>query len=87
MLSKENKSDIIKKFSKSEKDTGSCEVQIGFLTEQIRQVADHLKNFPKDHHSRRGLVKMVGKRRSFLNYLKKSDIESYENIEKLLKTK
>jgi len=87
MLSKENKSNIVKKFAKSEKDTGSCEVQIGFLTEQIRQVSEHLKNFTKDHHSRRGLIKMVGKRRSFLNYLKKSDVESYENIKKLLKAK
>jgi len=84
MLDKENKNKIIKKFAKSEKDTGSCEVQIGVLTERIRQVSEHLKNFPKDHHSRRGLIKMVGKRKSFLNYLKKNDVVGFKKVKDLL---
>ncbi len=85
MLASELKKEIIKKFAKSANDTGSSEVQIGVLDARIKQVSEHLKKFPKDHHSRRGLLKMVGKRRAFLNYLKKNDLECFERVVKLLK--
>ena len=70
MLSKEDKNNLIKKFGRDDKDTGSCEVQIALLSERIKQVSEHLKSFSKDKHSHRGLIKLVEKRRSFLNYLK-----------------
>ncbi len=83
MLNNEIKSKIIGKYAKSGSDTGSSEVQIGILSERIKQVNGHLKLFPKDNHSRRGLLKMVGKRRTFLNYLKKNDNESFVKVQKL----
>ncbi|ADL07988.1 30S ribosomal protein S15 [Thermosediminibacter oceani] len=79
-LDKETKQNIIDKFKVHENDTGSPEVQIAILTERINQLTQHLKIHKKDHHSRRGLLKMVGKRRALLNYLKRKDMERYKNI-------
>ena len=87
MLNKETKNELISKFAKSEKDTGSSEVQIAILSERINQIANHLKSFPKDKHSRLGLVKLVGKRRVFYNYLKNRDKQSYEKLIAELKVK
>ena len=80
MITKEKKSEIIGKFARSEGDTGSPEVQIAILTERIRELNDHLSTNQKDHHSRRGLLKMVGHRRRLLSYLYKTDIERYRSI-------
>lgn len=77
---KETKQEIIKKYATHEGDTGSPEVQIALLTERINHLNEHLKIHKKDHHSRRGLLKMVGVRRSFLNYLMKNDIDRYRAI-------
>ena len=87
MLNNEIKSKIIEKYAKSGSDTGSSEVQIGILSARIKQVNEHLKSFSKDNHSRRGLLKMVGKRRTFLNYLKKNDNESFVKVQKLVNAK
>ena len=75
-----NKTDIIKQYQLHEGDTGSSEVQIALLTTRINQLNEHLKMHKKDHHSRRGLLKMVGQRRGLLNYLMKNDIERYRVI-------
>ncbi len=84
MIAKEAKAEIIEKYKRDEKDTGSPEVQIALLTERINELTEHLKVHPKDNHSRRGLLKMVGKRRNLLNYLSKKDINRYrEIVEKL----
>lgn len=84
MLSKERKAEIIKEFGRTPQDTGSPEVQIALLTERINQITEHLKKNKKDHHSRRGLFKMVGQRRGLLEYLKRTNIEAYrELIERL----
>jgi len=84
MISKEKKTAIIKEFARSEGDTGSPEVQVAVLTARIQELTEHLKENPKDHHSRRGLLKMVGQRRGLLGYLKEKDIERYRAlIEKL----
>ena len=80
MISKEKKTAIIKEFARSEGDTGSPEVQIAVLTERIQELTEHLKEHPKDHHSRRGLLKMVGQRRGLLGYLKDKDIERYRAV-------
>lgn len=80
MISKELKSQIIEKYKRDEKDTGSPEVQIAILTERINELTEHLKVHKKDNHSRRGLLKMVGKRRNLLNYLAKKDINRYREI-------
>ena len=80
MISKELKSQIIDKYKRDEKDTGSPEVQIAILTERINELTEHLKVHQKDNHSRRGLLKMVGKRRNLLNYLAKKDINRYREI-------
>ena len=80
MISKEMKSQIIEKYKREEKDTGSPEVQIALLTERINELTEHLKVHAKDNHSRRGLLKMVGKRRNLLNYLAKKDINRYREI-------
>ena len=77
---KERKQEIISTYRMSETDTGSPEVQIALLTERINHLNEHLKVNKKDHHSRRGLLKMVGKRRSLLNYLERTDIERYRDI-------
>lgn len=76
----EKKTAIIKEFQLAENDTGSPEVQIALLTERINHLNEHLKEFKKDHHSRRGLLKMVGKRRGLLDYLMKKDIDRYRAI-------
>ncbi len=81
-LTKESKSEIIKKFARSEGDTGSAEVQIAILTEEIKQLTEHLKEHTHDYHSRRGLLKKVGQRRSLLNYLLKEDVTRYRKIVK-----
>ena len=84
MISKEKKAEIIKAYGRTPEDTGSPEVQVAILTERITELTEHLKNNPKDHHSRRGLFKMVGQRRGLLDYLKKTNLDSYrELIEKL----
>ena len=80
MITKEKKTDIINKYARSEGDTGSPEVQVAVLSERIAELTEHLKQNPKDHHSRRGLLKMVGKRRNLLAYLKNKDIERYRNL-------
>ena len=80
MLLKEEKTSIIENNKLSEKDTGSPEVQIAILTKRINDLTEHLKVHKNDHHSRRGLLKMVGKRRNLLNYLIKKDIERYRAI-------
>ncbi|HIU94895.1 MAG TPA: 30S ribosomal protein S15 [Candidatus Aphodomorpha intestinavium] len=74
------KQEIIEKYARHEGDTGSPEVQIALLTERINHLNEHLKLHKKDHHSRRGLLKMVGQRRGLLNYLKEKDIERYRAI-------
>jgi len=85
MLRKERKIEIIKKFGKNNTDTGSTEVQVALLTERINSLTDHLRNQPKDFSSRRGLLKLVGQRRNFMNYLKRKNIESYGEISEKLK--
>ena len=79
-LHQERKAEVVRKFRKHETDTGSPEVQVALLTERINSLADHFKAHKQDHHSRRGLLKMVGQRRKLLNYLKKTDIEKYREI-------
>ena len=84
MISKEKKQAIIKEYARSEGDTGSPEVQVAILTARIRELTEHLKDNPKDHHSRRGMLKMIGQRRGLLDYLAKKDIQRYRTlIEKL----
>ena len=80
MITKEMKQQIIKDYQLKEGDTGSPEVQIAILTYRINDLNEHLKVHKKDHHSRRGLLKMVGQRRNLLAYLKKTDIERYRAI-------
>lgn len=77
MLTPRKKQNIIKEYNLHETDTGSAEVQVALLTKQITELTDHLKRHPKDNHSRRGLLKMVGKRRRLLDYLSKNDKKSY----------
>ncbi len=84
-LAKEKKQEIITKFGKDEKDTGTTEVQIGLLTSRISELTEHFKVHKKDHNSRRSLLKMVGSRRRLLKYLKRTDIERYRSILKILK--
>lgn len=82
MLSRDRKTEIIDHFKKHDVDTGSPEVQIGILSERINVLTEHLKTHSKDHHSRRGLLKMVGHRRRLLNYLQREDIERYRAVVK-----
>lgn len=79
-LVKEDKNAIIEEYKIHENDTGSPEVQIAILTKRIAQLTEHLKTHKKDHHSRRGLLKMVGQRRALLNYLKAKDMERYRKL-------
>jgi len=79
-LEKDVKSEIIAKYSRGENDTGSTEVQVALLTQRIRDLTEHLKIHKKDHHTRRGLLQMVGQRRRLLNNLKKVDIERYRTV-------
>ena len=84
MISKEVKAKLTAEYGKSPNDTGSPAVQVAILTYRIQELTDHLQDNAKDHHSRRGLLKMVGKRRGLLDYIKANDIEEYrELIEKL----
>jgi len=76
----EKKKEIIEKFKTHDTDTGSCEVQIALLTERISYLTEHFKQHAKDHHSRRGLLKLVGQRRSLLKYLQKKDITKYRSL-------
>ncbi|MCR4869468.1 small subunit ribosomal protein S15 [Lachnospiraceae bacterium C10] len=80
MITKEKKTELINEYARTAGDTGSPEVQVAVLTERIAELTEHLKANPKDHHSRRGLLKMVGKRRNLLNYLKGKDIERYRSL-------
>ncbi len=80
MISRENKQDLIYRYQRHEGDTGSPEVQIAILTRRISELTDHLRVHKNDHHSRRGLYKMIGQRRGLLNYLMKKDIERYRKI-------
>ena len=83
-MTKERKQEIIKEFATPEGDTGSPEVQVAILTERINHLNEHLKTHKKDHHSRRGLLLLVGQRRGLLNYLTKIDVERYRAlVEKL----
>ena len=79
-MTTERKAEIIKEYGRTPNDTGSPEVQVALLTERINVLTDHLKENKKDHHSRRGLLKMVGKRRGLLDYLKKNDLEGYRAL-------
>lgn len=80
MISKEKKAEIIAAYGRTANDTGSPEVQIALLTARINELTEHLKVNQKDHHSRRGLLKMVGQRRGMLEYLKKNDLEGYRSL-------
>ena len=77
---KEKKKEVINEYARKTGDTGSPEVQVSFLTASIQELTEHLKANPKDHHSRRGLLKMVGQRRGLLAYLKDKDIERYRSL-------
>ena len=80
MISSEKKAEIVAKYGKDAKDTGSPEVQIAFLSARIAELTEHFKQNPKDHHSRRGMLKMIGQRRGLLAYLKEIDIERYRSL-------
>ena len=80
MIAKDKKQAIIAEYGRTANDTGSPEVQVAILTARIQELTDHLQDHPKDHHSRRGLLKMVGQRRGLLSYLRKTDIERYRSL-------
>ena len=80
MITKEMKQEIVEKYGNSPQDTGSPEVQIAILSARVADLTEHLKTHKKDHHSRRGMLKMVGQRRGLLDYLKDKDIERYRAI-------
>ena len=80
MLTKERKEQIIKEFGVSEHDTGSAQVQIALLTADINELNEHFKKHPKDHHSRRGLLKKIGHRRNLLKYLRNNDLPAYREL-------
>jgi small subunit ribosomal protein S15 len=79
-LTAERKQELISKFGAGERDTGRAEVQIALLTDRINSLTDHLREHRKDHHSRRGLLMMVGRRRRLLNYLQRTDLERYRGL-------
>lgn len=79
-MDKERKGAIVSDFRINDGDTGSAEVQVALLTERINQLAEHLKVHPKDHHSRRGLLKLIGQRRRLLAYVNKSDVKRYRSL-------
>ena len=83
-LTKEEKQDVVGKHGRSKSDTGSTEVQVALLSRRITQLTEHLRAHPKDHYSRRGLLKLVGRRRRFLNYLQRKDLEGYRALIKEL---
>ena len=80
MLTKEQKNELIRTYGKNEHDSGSTEVQIALLTARIIYLTEHFKQQPKDFHSRRGLLRLVGRRRNFLNYLKAENVDRYQEI-------
>jgi small subunit ribosomal protein S15 len=80
MLTKDRKRELIDKYGRGESDTGSTEVQVALLTERINELTEHLRSHSKDHHSRRGLLMLVGKRRRLLRYLEGSDVERYRAL-------
>ena len=84
MLTTERKAELVKKFGKTENDTGATEVQVALLTDRINYLTDHLKTHKHDHHSRTGLLKLVGQRRRLLDYLQKKDLEGYRALIKEL---
>jgi small subunit ribosomal protein S15 len=86
MLKKQTKDNIVLKFARFQGDTGSSEVQVAILSQRIREVAEHLKQFPKDFHSRQGLLKLVTTRRSFLGYLKRTDMPVHDKLLASLKS-
>lgn len=79
-MTKERKQEVINTYKRDEHDTGSPEVQVALLTERINELTEHLKVHKKDNHSRRGLLKMVGKRRNLLNYLSRKDVQRYRDL-------
>ena len=79
-INKERKAELINEFGKDSKDSGSAEVQVALLTERIRELTEHVKVHKKDHHTRRGLLKLVGKRRRLLTYIKGRDINEYREL-------
>jgi small subunit ribosomal protein S15 len=79
-LTQEDKLEVVKRFGKDEQDTGATDVQIALLTRRINDLTDHLRTHKHDHHSRRGLLMLVGRRRRFLNYLQKKDLERYRSL-------
>jgi small subunit ribosomal protein S15 len=83
-LAKEAKQELIDKHGRNSQDTGSTEVQVAMLTRRINELTEHLRTHPKDHYSRRGLLKLVGRRRRFLDYLQRKDIEGYRALIKEL---
>lgn len=83
-ISKERKAELIKQYGKNEHDSGSAEVQVALLTERIRELTEHVKVHIHDHHTRRGLLMLVGKRRRLLSYIKKGDVEAYRELIKSL---
>jgi small subunit ribosomal protein S15 len=83
-LTKEAKQEIVRQHGSNNTDTGSTKVQVALLTQRINQLTEHLRAHPKDHYSRRGLLKLVGRRRRFLNYLQKHDLEGYRALIKEL---
>lgn len=83
-LTKDQKAELTKKFGANEKDTGSVEVRVALLTQRIKELIEHFRQHPKDHHSRRGLLQMVGQRRRLLNYLNRQDIGKYRSLIKEL---
>lgn len=85
LMEKQQKTELIEQFQRHDSDTGSPEVQIAVLTERISSLTDHLQAHRKDHHSRRGLMKMVGKRSALLKYLRRKDMARYRNVVQALK--
>ena len=83
-ITKERTAELVKEFGKDENDTGNVEVQVAILSERIRNLTEHLKVHKKDNHTRRGLMKLIGKRRGLLKYIKKRDIEQYRSLIKRL---
>lgn len=79
-LEKTRKSELMEKFGRGENDHGGASVQVALLTERIEELTDHFRAHPKDHHSRRGLLKMVGRRRRLLNYLRRTDLDRYRSL-------
>lgn len=79
-LTKTQKDELVKKYARNEKDTGSAEVQIAILSEEIKELTEHLKVHKHDFHSRRGLLKKIGQRRNMLNYLAKKDVQRYRDV-------